>query len=203
MTETQNSKVDVIQRSPKIYLDTNHLINIAKVRKEQQPQPSQSENDYRCIDDCVKSFCGLVFNPYAALEWVEGNATEESVNGIAAVIDSAQVKYMIEADYLVYTREVLAQCRKQKPDVRVPDLPHILQNISDNSTFRSVLGILVQNVPDYIDKDKLEQIQKKGKLPTTAPALSAGEWTKGTFRWKQSNKKIYQERVDGFKDSMS
>jgi hypothetical protein len=203
MTETQNSKVDVIQRPPKIYLDTNHLINIAKVRKGQQPQPSQSEDSYWCMDECIKSYCGLIFNPYAALEWVEGNATKESASGIAAVVDSAQVKYMIEADYLVYTQEILAECQKQKSDIRMPDIPPVLQNISDNSTFRSVLGILVQNVPDFIDKDKLEQIQKKGKLPITVPALSAGEWTKETFRWKQSNKKIYQERVDGFKDSMS
>jgi hypothetical protein len=204
MTETQDSKFDVIQRPPKIYLDTNHLINIAKVRKGQQHQPSQSEDDYRRMDECIKSYCGLIFNPYAALEWVEGNATEESASEIAAVVDLAQVKYMIEADYLgVYTQEVLAQCQKQKSDIRVPNLPPVLQNISDNSTFQSTLGILVRDVPDYLEKDKLEQIQKKGELPITVPALSAGEWTKETFRWKQTNKKIYQERVAGFKDSMS
>mgnify|MGYP001035773069 CR=1 FL=1 len=204
MKETQDSKFDVIQRPPKIYLDTNHLINIAKVRKGQQLQSSQSEDDYRCIDECVKSYCGLIFNPYAALEWVEGNATEETASDIAAVVDSAQVKYMIDADYLgVYTQEVLAQCQKQKSDIHVPDLPPVLQNISDNSTFQSTLGILVRDVPDYLEKDKLEKIQKKGELPITVPALSAGEWTRETFKWKQTNKKIYQERVAGFIDSLS
>jgi len=203
MTETQNSKVDVIQRPPKIYLDTNHLINIAKVRKGQQSQPSHSEDDYRRIDECIKSFCGLIFNPYAALEWVDGNATEESASDIASVVDSGRIKYMIEADYLVYTQEVLAQCQKQKSDIRMPNLPPVLQNISDNSTFQSTLGILIRDVPDYLEKNKLEQIQRKGKLPITVPALSAGEWTKETFKWKEANEKIYQERVAGFKDSLS
>ena len=204
MRETEDIGFDGIARPPKIYLDTNHLINIANVRKGQQPQPSQSEDDYRRIDKSVKSYCGLIFNLYAALEWVEGNATEESASDIAAVVDSAQIKYMIEADYLgVYTQEVLAQCQKQKSDIRAPNLPPVLQNISDNSTFQSTLGILVRDVPDYLEKDKLEQIQRKGELPITVPALSAGEWTRETFKWKQTNKKIYQERVAGFKDSMS
>jgi hypothetical protein len=204
MKETEDIGFDGIARPPKIYLDTNHLINIAKVRRGQQPQPSQSDDDYRRMDECIKSYCGLIFNPYAALEWVEGNATKESASDIAAIVDSAQVKYMIEADYLgVYTQEVLAQCQKQKSDICVPNLPPVLQNISDNSTFQSTLGILVRDVPDYLEKDKLEQIQKKGELPITVPALSAGEWTKETFKWKQTNKKIYQERIAGFIDSLS
>ena len=204
MTGMQDSQFDVIQRPPKIYLDTNHLINIAKVRKGQQSQPHQSEDDYRRIDEGIKSYCGIIFNPYATLEWVEGNATGESASDIAAVVDSARVKYIVEADYLgVYTQEVLVQCQKQKADIRVPNLPPVLQNISDNSTFQSTLGILVRDVPDYLEKDKLEQIQRKGELPITVPALSAGEWTKETFIWKEKNEKLYQDRVAGFKDSLS
>jgi len=65
---------------------------------------------------------------------------------------------MIDADYLVYTSEVIELCRKKDPNIHVPDLPPVLQNISDNSTFRSSLGILVDHVPDYLEKDKLEQI---------------------------------------------
>ena len=204
MTETQNIKSDVIQRPPKIYLDTNHLINIAKIRKGEKLQEGQSEGEYTRLDGFIKSCCGLIFNPYATLEWVEGDATEKSASGIAAVVDSAQVKYMIEADYLgVYTQEVLAQCQKQKADIRVPNLPPVLQNISDNRTFQSTLGILVRDVPGYLEKDKLEQIRRKGELPTTVPALSAGGWTKESLIWKQKNEELYRERVTGFIDSLS
>ncbi len=110
---------------------------------------------------------------------------------------------MLEADYIVYTHELLSQCRKQNTNINVPDLPPVLQNISDNSTFRSALGILVGQVPDYLEKDKLEQIQKKGGLPITVTIFSAQGWTEETFYWKQRNKEINQERLDGFRDSLS
>mgnify|MGYP001614122725 CR=1 FL=1 len=203
MTETQDSKFDVIQRPPKIYLDTNHLINVADVRKGKKLPPGQSEDCYRSLDDCIRSYCGLIFNPYAALEWVEGNASIRRAREIAAVVDSAQVKYLIDADYLVYTTEIIELCRNIDTGLRAPDLPPVLQNISDNSDFRSALGILVHNIPNYIEKQKLEQLQRKGELPITVPIFSAGEWTEDTFRWKQSNEEIYQERRKGFGDSLS
>jgi len=203
MRETAGIGSDGIARPPKIYLDTNHLINIANVRKGKKLPPGQSEDDYRSIDDCIKSYCGLIFNPYAALEWVEGNATKESASGIAAVIDSARVKYMIDADYLVYAQEILALCRRQNPDISVPDLPPVLQDISGDSTFRSALGILVRTVPDFLERNKLEQIQRKGELPITVPTFSAGDWARETFDWRENNREIYQERVDGFISSLS
>lgn len=203
MRETEGIGFDGIARPPRIYLDTNHLINIANMRRSKRLPPGQSEDDYRRISDLIKSSCGLIFNPYAALEWVEGNATKESASGIAAVVDSARVKYMIEADYLVYTQEILALCHKQNPDISVPDLPPVLQDISDDRTFRSTLGILVQDVPDYLEKDKLEQICKKGELPTMVPIFSAGDWTRETFNWRENNSEIHKERVDDFMSSLS
>ena len=203
MRETEGIGFDGIARPPRIYLDTNHLINIANVRKGKKLPPGQSEDDYRCIDERIRSFCGLIFNPFAALEWVEGKATKESASGIAAVVDSARVKYMIDADYLVYTQEIMALCHKQNPEIEVPDLPPVLQDISDDSTFRSALGILVRAVPDYLERDKLEQIQRKGELPIRVPTFSAGDWTRETFKWREKNREIYQERVDGFISSLS
>ncbi len=203
MREIEDIGFDGIARPPKFYFDTNHLINIAKVRMGKELPVGQSEDDYERIDDFIKSCCGIIFNPYAALEWVEGNATKDSASDIAAVIDSAQVKYMIEADYLVFTQEILALCHKQGQDLNVPGLPSVLQDISDDRTFRSVLGILVRDVPDYLDKDKLEQIQRKGELPIMVPTFSAGDWTRETFNWKEKNREIYQERIDGFISSLS
>jgi hypothetical protein len=37
---------EIIQRPPRIYLDTNHLINIARVRKGEEPQPAWSKDNY-------------------------------------------------------------------------------------------------------------------------------------------------------------
>ena len=202
MQETEDSKFDVIQRPPKIFLDTNHLINIANMLKGQKPQPSQSQDFYRRIDECIKSFCGLIFNPYAALEWVERNATIERANEIAAVVDSARLKYVLEADYLVYTREVLDQCREQNPSINAPDLPPILQNISDNSTFLSSLGILATQVPDYLDENQRKRFQRKDLIPIEVPIFFVREWIEETLIWKDKNTETYQKRVDDFKTSL-
>jgi len=192
----------IIQRPPRIYLDTNHLINIAKVRKGNKPQPASSEEDYRNIDKFIKSCGCLIFNPYAALEWVEGRATIDSAREIAAVVDSAKVKYELEADYIVYTREILDQCHQQGQDIRIPDFP-ILQKLSDNKSISSVPGILATKVPDYLEEDKLEQFKQDGKIPIDIPVVSVREWVEETLNWKEKNPKTYQGRVDGFRASLS
>jgi hypothetical protein len=191
----------IIQRPPRIYLDTNHLINIAKVRKGNKPQPASSEEDYRNIDKFIKSCGCLIFNPYAALEWVEGRATIDSAREIAAVVDSAKVKYVFEADYIVYTREILDQCHQQGQDIRIPDFP-ILQKLSDNESISSVLGILATKVPDYLEEDKLERFKQNGKIPIDIPVVSVREWVEETLNWKEKNPKTYQGRVDDFKSSL-
>jgi len=191
----------IIQRPPRIYLDTNHLINIAKVRKGNKPQPASSEEDYRNIDKFIKSCGCLIFNPYAALEWVEGRATIDSAREIAAVVDSAKVKYVFEADYIVYTREILDQCHQQGQDIRIPDFP-ILQKLSDNESISSVLGMLATKVPDYLEEDKLERFKQNGKIPIDIPVVSVREWVEETLNWKEKNPKTYQGRVDDFKSSL-
>jgi hypothetical protein len=161
----------------------------------------QSEEAYRRIDEGIKSYCGLVFNPYAALEWVEGMATRETAAQIAAVVDSAKLKYMIEADTFVFTREVLDECRRHNTGIKVPDFP-ALQNLSDSDELISVIGVLATQVPGYLDKEQIERVPK-GEIPTKIPAYPVEEWVKQTFLWKEKNRKTYQERIDGFKAGMT
>jgi len=201
MTASDRDNYNIIQRPPKIYLDTNHLINIANVRRGQELSTRQSEEAYRCINEGIRSYCGLIFNPYAALEWVEGKATPESAAQIAAVVDSAKLKYMIEADTFVFTREVLDECRRHNTGIKVPDFP-ALQNLSDNDELISVIGVLATQVPGYLDKEQIERVPKGG-IPTKVPAYPVQEWVKQTFLWKEKNRKTYQERIDGFKAGMT
>jgi hypothetical protein len=203
MRETEDIGFDGIARPPKVYLDTNHLINVSKVRKGQRLQTSETEENYRRIDEYIKSYCALIFNPYAALEWVERNATAESASEIAAVVDSAKLKYLLEADYLVYTCEVLDQCRKQDQKLKVPALPLVLQNISDNSTFVSSLGSLATLVPDYLEESQLRRFQQNGHIPVEVPIVSVREWVIETLGWKEKNPETYHERIDGFRASLS
>jgi len=192
----------IIQRPPKIYLDANHLINIVRVRKGETLPQGQSADEYRCIEKYLRSYCGLIFNLSAALEWVEGRATAESAREIAAVVDSAKLKYILEADYLVYTREALDQCRDQNPNIRVPDFP-VLQNLSDSSTLSSALGILISQVPDYLEDNRRAQVEERMPFPTKVPVFSAQQWAENTLNWKQKNPETFQKRIDGFRDSLS
>ncbi len=204
MCETQDSTFDVIQRPPKIYLDTNHLINIANVRKRQERQLGRSDEEYRRIDEHIKSYCGLIFNPVATMDWVGGKATSQSISEIAAVIDSANLKYtMPESDHFVYTYEVLKQVRKRDPSIQVPDLPPILQDISDSCTIRSPLSILANQVPGYLEEHQNEKFREHGGLPTKLDVLSAGEWAKASSSQRQANSEDYNKRIDDFKKQLA
>jgi len=197
MNEKEDSKLDIIQRPPKIYLDTNHLIYISDVRKGKKLPEGLSEKDYNRLDEYMKSCCGIIFNLAATLEWVEGNATENSASEIAAVVDSAKLKFLFEADYLVYTQEILEQCQKQNSDIQVPSLP-IFQKLSDNCTFNSARGILVNKVPDYLKPNEIGQLEKKEGTPIEVQIVSVRQWVEETFKWKKKNLEIYRKRVDDF-----
>jgi hypothetical protein len=70
------------------------LIYISDVRKGKKLPEGLSEKDYNRLDEYIKSCCGLICNLAATLEWVEGNATENSASEIAAVVDSAKLKFL-------------------------------------------------------------------------------------------------------------
>lgn len=194
----------IIQRPPRIYLDTNHLVYIAKVRKGQKLPQGQSEGDYRQLDEYIKSYCGLIFNPAAPMDWIDNKATKQRASSLAAVIDSAKLKYIMpETDGLVYTYEVLKQCQAQDSSIRVPDLPPIPQKISNNSTIRSPLGILINQVPDYLDKELREKIPKDIQFPTEEIFLTALQWMDELFKRKQKYPEMYQKRKEYFKASLS
>lgn len=172
------------------------------MRRGQKLPTGQAEEAYKHLDECTRSYCGLIFNPYAALEWVEGEATTNSACEIAAIVDSAKLKYILEADYLVYTREILNQYRDQNLNIRVPDFP-VIQNLSDSSSLSSALGILLAQIPDYLEENKRAQLEQKIPFPTKVPLFSTQQWVEGTLDWRQRNPETCQKRIDGFKDSLS
>lgn len=172
------------------------------MRRGQELPPGQSEEAYNRIDERIKLYCGLIFNQAATLEWVEGKATAESAREIAAVVDSANLKYVLKADYLVYTWEVLDLCHKQNPNIQVPDLP-IFQNLSNNIILCSARGILVNQVPDYLEENELGQLEKKEGTPTKVPIVSVRQWVEETLKWKHKNPEPYQEIKNAFKASLS
>jgi hypothetical protein len=125
-----------------------------------------------------------------------------SASEIAAVVDSAKLKYVLEGDTFIYTREILDQCHQQDQNIRVPNFP-ILQNLSDNSTLSTALGILASQIPDYLEENQRKRAQQKGGIPDKIPVFSARGWVEETFAWIQKNPELSQERIDGFKAALS
>ena len=108
---------------PRLYLDTAHLINIYGIRHGHHV-PSQFAEAYATINDCIMNrHFGVFYSLAAPMEWVDGNATEESACRIASILDSAPLRYFFEGDTFIFLDEILRQVRAANPQLRVPSLP--------------------------------------------------------------------------------
>jgi hypothetical protein len=176
---------------PKIYLDTNHLIGIARVRKSGGATP------YSCIDRYLRDGClGVIFSPAAPLDWVDGKATVESAKEIAAVVDSARLQYEIEKDSFVFLHEIQAELRRIEPTIRLPDFDVLLLRDTDSSA-RRPLPVLKNTVPGFFEPREL--LNPDVELPNEIEFAPAAEHVERAYICKTERPAVYQERVDGHK----
>jgi hypothetical protein len=192
-----------IARPPKLVLDTNHLINIAKLRKGQPLPRGQSPEAYSLIDQCIAQHFGLIFVQAAPLDWVDGNATEDSAREIAQVVDSAKLRYFFESDTSVYLREVLDECRRLHPGVTVPQF-NILHLMSDGGSYEPAELKLASLIPGYFCEGAQQAFSKLLEsgimhIPITSVQAHVNE----AILWKQKNPETYRKRVRGFKEMLS
>lgn len=176
---------------PKMYLDTNHLIGIAKART------SVSHSAYSFIDDLLrKRHFGIIFNPAAPLEWVDGNATIESAQEIAAVIDSAPLQYEFEKDSFVFLHEIQVELRRIQPGIRLPEFEVLLLRDVKKATARA-LPILRNDVPGFFGEGEL--LHDDAEWPNEVGFSTAAEHVECAFRLKNERPAVYRERVEGHK----
>lgn len=184
----------LIRVPPKLYLDTNHLINIAKVRKG-APVRNEVRAAYLVIDEYIRSrHVGLIFEPTMAIEWVDGNATIDSANEIADVIESAKLQYEIEFDTFVYLREVLSELNRLDSTLCLPEYEIMHVRIAGKSV-RRAMGVLRSTVPEFFDEGEL--IPGSESLPVEMPFCPA-RWHVGqSWKFKHDRPATCRERVDG------
>lgn len=111
-------------RPLRLFLDTNHLVNLTHLR---QDRPLRGDHDedrvsaYRTINkwlltgQCVPVFCETM-----AYEWVR----QEDPTGpqrIAAIFDSAMCARRVLADPLVFIVEAMKECKRIAPELAFPD----------------------------------------------------------------------------------
>lgn len=193
----------MIVQPPKLFLDTNHLINIAKVRRGRPLPPGQSPDAYSFIDQCISRHYGVVFLQSAPLDWVDGNSTESSAREIAQVIDSARLKYLLEPDYIVYLSEVLSECQRQRSELNLPQL-RVLHVVSDNGSYEPAHLKVMRLVPDYFPdraRESLMQLIEPGEESLCFGSVQ--DIVRMTISWRSRNQETYQRRVSGFSESLA
>jgi len=176
---------------PKMYLDTNHLINITKARR------CASAGAYSTLDGYLRSGCvGIVFSPAAPLDWVDGKATVESAKELAEVVDSARLQYEIEKDSFVFLHEIQAELRRLEPSIRLPDFDVLfVRDIAKAA--RRALSVLKNNVPGFFEPREL--LHPDVELPNEIEFAPAAEHVERAYICKTERPAVYQERVDGHK----
>ena len=178
----------------KLYLDTNHLINIAKVRKGTSI-PDEVRPAYLAIDECIRNrHVGVIFEPAMTLEWVDGNATLESAYEIADVIESAKLQYEIEIDTFVYLHEVLCELKRLDSSLCLPEYEIMHVRIADKSV-RRALGVLRSSVPEFFDEGEL--LPGSESLPIDVPFSPVRWHVERSWKFKHERNAAFRERVDG------
>ncbi len=192
-----------IVRPPRLFLDTNHLINIAGLRKGKSLPPGQSPEAYSFIDQCITQHFGMVFLQSAVLDWVDGDATEDSAREIAQVLDSAKLRYLFESDTSVYLREVLDECHRLHPELNVPQFD-VLHLVSDGEDYEPSELKIAARVPEYLSEGAQQVFAKLIKAGIThVPNSSVQTHVKETIRWKHKHLETYKKRVKGFNEMLS
>lgn len=188
---------------PKLYLDTCHLINIARLRNRQPLQEERYRPAYQFISKCILDLrFGLIFNMQAPLEWADGRATLDTAMEIAAVVDDSPLKYLYEGDTFLWTSELLEECSRVSDVVRVPKLPK-LQPVERGGTVQSTVGILTGLVPEYIEAMGTPPAPDGPDVPAACPVFTAKEAVAQTFNRKKYQPDLFQERLDGYRASFN
>ena len=197
------SRSSELLRPPKLYLDTAHLINIGK-RRCGEPLPAAVRDAYAYLDECIRvRHLGLIYSQPAALDWVDGDATLESAYQIADVLDSAKLRYFFEGDSFIYLHELLTECRRAEPSLKVPAVP-ILQVMENAGVIETALGTLLHEIPGYNEPGDLPKyVTDPSQFPRNIPVITARRGVKETFRYKRENPETYQEREDGYIAALS
>jgi hypothetical protein len=183
----------------KLFLDTNHLCQIVKLRKGNLAGiPAKHQDAYRLLNARILTGrVGLIFHLMAAVEWVGGQATLETANDIADVLDSAPLTYHVEADTFVFTRELLDECHRSNANITVPLFDvHWCRNPSPAVT--PAIFTLPKLLPDVFHLS--HPTATLDSLPFGR--VSARLAVERAFNLKTSNPDLYNERGEGFAAAM-
>ena len=186
---------------PKVYLDTNHLIHIDKLRAG-KAVPQKCRAAYELIDELIRKHqIGLVFNFMSPIEWLDGNATLDTARQLAAVVDSAKLQYYFEGDEFFLTAELVAECRRIDATLNLP-LLEILQVRNDSGRIRTTPGTLCKAIPGFYEGRPIPQYLTGIEPPAEIAVYSVGKYVEGAYNFRQANPESVVDRVAGFNSTL-
>src|SRR5689334_9827285 len=120
--------------TPRVFIDTGHLINLADVsaRRTLRSQSAERTRAYERLLESIRSgrCCPLFYEP-SAYEWVHGNSLQRALE-IAAVLDSAGPAKRVMHDPVIFLVEAMLECNRLDPRVPVPTLPMVHDLVRGN-----------------------------------------------------------------------
>ncbi len=185
----------MIASPPKLYLDTNHLVNIARIQNNESLGSAEKyRENYVFIKRCMREgLCTIIFNFYAPLEWGEGKATEETVTQIADIFDQSKCIYQLEEDTNIYISEIMKHSKNLYPLICFPDIP-IMHYLKKGGSYTPAITIIAKNVSDY----NFGQVDGN-RFPDDVPVVTIREHVIKSLQWREENPMLLQERISGFK----
>lgn len=188
----------MISLPPKLYLDTNHIVQVSKIHRGLPLGSSEMyRDDYIFINKCIQEAASaLIFNFHAPLEWVEGRATEESALQLASIFDKAECIYQLESDNYIYLSELLEECKRLDASVVFPKLP-ILHYLQKGSQYTPAETTISKHVSEYSFGST-----DKSTFPDYVPVVSISEHVRETLRWTQKNPDVCKERIKGHNETV-
>ena len=185
---------------PKLYLDTNHLCSITKVRSGRHSVlPPKFQDAYAVLNSLiVQGRVGLIFQMMAALEWVGGDATLDSAYEIADVFETAPLSYQVEGDTFVFTAELLNECHRLQPFLKVPQFD-VFWSRGASTVIQPAIFVLSKVAPDVF------HLSDATISPTTLPHgnVPVRLAVERAFNLKSNDPKLYLERIEGFATAMA
>lgn len=194
-------------RPARLFLDTNHLINIERLRSgAQRTRTSKYDDAYLKLNARLSTGAvAFMFHLHAPLEWIDGKATEQSARDIAQVVDSFPLQYQCDLDQFIWIREVLDECKRMTPALQVPDFP-VLRFRNNRGLRPNIFVILNRCVPGFFADAAFPEIghtaQFIAQIETShecVPFESAGECVERALNLKSKWPDTYRERVAGYR----
>lgn len=183
--------MDRFIRPRRLFLDTNHLVNMAHLREGRALRGGQDERRvaaYRTLDEWIMTGkCIPLFYEPMSYEWIRQGSADGAYR-IAAVLDSAVAILRVLPDPLIFVVEALNEAQRIEPRLGFPCFDVVRALAID--------GDLVQWFNEYWPHED-EKAIVHGRLGARGEHLSVVAFVGALARLVRTGNDLWQVALDG------